>query len=167
LVSSGPISGVPGHNSSYKKDILLSFGEKLNVLMQAESVLHRKLKEKGYEFAVETSTCTSHLNFISWSSWIPARYYAGKQFAGTWAHSWPWIRRLAYTLASPGIPFLRVWRTQQFVTKQHNLLLSSRILLIVFIGFIVEAFGNMLGFLAGIGDASYKIGQYEFHRINT
>jgi hypothetical protein len=167
LVSSGPIDNVPGHNSSYKKDILLSFGGELNILMQAESVLHRKLKEKGYEFSVEASTCTSHLNFISWSSWIPARYYAGKQFAGTWAHSWPWIRRLAYTLASPGIPILRFLRTQQFVFKRHNLLLSLRILLIIFIGFVVEAFGNMLGFLAGVGDASYKIGQYEFHRINT
>jgi hypothetical protein len=164
-VKSGPLLTVPGHNSSYKKDVLISQGENLDVLMQAESILHRKLKEQGYVIALEAGTCTSHLNFFSWSAWIPARYYAGRQFAGAWAHSWHWMRRLGFAIASPGIPFLRLGRTQKYVCRKHGISLSTRILAIIFMGFVIEASGNLVGFLAGEGDASYKIAQYEFHRI--
>jgi hypothetical protein len=164
---SGKINSVPGHNSSYKRELLLSFGDELKVLMQAESILHRRLKEKGYEFAIEAGTRTSHLNFFLWSTWIPARYYAGRQFAGTWAYSWSWIRRLTYAVASPGIPWLRLWRTHKYVWKHHRFVFSFRIMVTILIGYIIEAFGNFLGFLAGMGDASYKIAFYEFHRVKA
>jgi hypothetical protein len=33
-------------------------------------------------------------------------------------------------------------------------------------GFTVESIGNMVGFIAGTGNASRKIAAYEFHRID-
>jgi hypothetical protein len=167
IQKSGKINTLPGHNSSYKRELLLAFGDELKVLMQAESILHRRLKQKGYEMAIEAETRTAHLNFFSWSSWIPARYYAGRQFAGTWAYSWSWIRKFAYAIASPGIPWLRLWRTHKYVWKNHKFFHSVKILFIILLGFIVEAYGNFTGFLAGIGDASCKIALYEFHRLKA
>jgi hypothetical protein len=93
-VQSGFVHTVPGHNSSYKRDILISLSDALFVLMQAESVLLRQLIQKGHKIVLESQTCTSHLNFSSWSTWIPSKFYAGKLFAGTWAYSWPWPKRL-------------------------------------------------------------------------
>jgi len=164
-VTSGPVRHLPGHNSSYKKDILLAFGPYLPILMQAESVLHRRLKAQGYDLLLEAETCTSHLNFNSWSNWIPARYYAGRQFAGTWCTGWPSIRRLFYVLGSPGIPWLRLWRVRQSVGREPGLFNRVKLALAILAGFIVEAAGNLAGFAAGTGDSNQKIAHYEFHRI--
>jgi hypothetical protein len=166
-VKSATMRHLPGHNSSYKRDILLSCGEILEVLMHAESVLHRHLNELGYELRLESGTCTTHLNFERWSDWIPARYYAGRQFAGTWACSWSWIKRLGYALASPGIPWLRLWRTQSLVWKREKFVPGTRLLPVILTGFIVEALGNTAGFISGVGDANRKIADYEYHRIKA
>jgi hypothetical protein len=165
-VSSGQVRHLPGHNSSYKRDILLSFGEKLYILMQSESVLHRHLQEKGYSLFQEIGTCTSHLNFSSWSTWIPVRYYAGREFAATWAEWWPWYRRFLFTIASPGIPLLRFWRIRKNIKRgKITKSLYFRLLSPLIIGLLLDGLGQMIGYAFGIGTAAEKMLQYEFHRI--
>lgn len=164
-VSSGPVRHLPGHNSSYKRDIILAFGNELETLMEAESVLHRHLQAKGYQLYLESGTCTSHLNFDTWSAWIPARYYTGRQFASTWAHSWLWPRRLLFTAASPLIPWVRLWRVQNRVHRGQTTGFLLRLLPTMISGLLVEGVGHMLGYAAGAGDSPEKVGKYEFHRI--
>ncbi len=165
-VLSGPVHQLPGHNSSYKRDILLALGEKLEILMQAESVLHRQLIGQGYELMLESGTCTTHLNFASWSSWIPAKYHTGREFAATWSHSWSWPRRLLFTVASPLIPWIRLWHIQKNVRRGHSVGFLVRLLPILFAGMTVEGFGQMLGYVAGPGSSSEKIAMYEYHRVS-
>jgi len=164
-VSSGPIRHLPGHNSSYKRDILLEFGDELETLMEAESVLHRHLQAKGYALYLESGTRTSHLNFDTWSAWIPARYYTGRQFASTWAYSWSWPRRLLFTAASPLIPWVRLWRVQSRVCRGQSTGFILSLLPIMISGLLVEGVGHMLGYAAGAGDSAEKVGRCEFHRI--
>ena len=164
-VSSGLVRHLPGHNSSYKRDILLAYGNRLEVLMQAESVLHRYLTAQGHGLLLESGTCTTHLNFASWSSWIPARYCLGRQFASTWAHSWSWPRRLLFTAASPLIPWVRLWRVQKHIRRGQPYGFLFRLLPIALAGLLVEGLGQMMGYLAGAGDSIDKVAKYEFHRI--
>jgi hypothetical protein len=164
-VSSGPVSQLPGHNSSYKRDMLLALGDRLDFMMEAEGSLHRELKAQGYKLMLESSTCTTHLNFASWSSWIPAKYHTGREFAATWSHSWSWPRRLLFTVASPLIPWIRLWHIQKNVRRGHSVGFLIRLLPILFAGMTVEGFGQMLGYVAGPGSSSEKIAMYEFHRI--
>ena len=164
-VSRGPVRHLPGHNSSYKRDVLLAYGNRLEVLMEAESVLHRYLTAQGHVLLLESGTCTAHLNFASWSSWIPARYYSGRQFASTWAQSWSWPRRLLFTAASQLIPWLRLWRVQKHIRRGQPYGFLFRLLPILLAGLLVEGLGNMMGFLAGAGDSIDKMAKYEFHRI--
>jgi hypothetical protein len=164
-VSSGPVRHLPGHNSSYKRDILLKFGDELEILMEAESVLHRHLQAKGYGLYLEPGTCTSHLNFDTWSSWIPKRYYSGRQFASTWAHSWPWPRRLLFTIASPLVPWIRLSRIQRSIRRNQSFGFLLRLLPVMLSGLLVEGVGHMMGYAAGAGDSFEKVGRYEFHRI--
>ena len=166
-ISSKPVRQLPGHNSSYKRDILLTYGKQLEYLMQAESVLHRHLKAQGYELLLESSTCTSHLNFESWSSWIPVQYYAGRQFASTWARPWPWHRRLLFTVAAPLIPWVRLWRIQKHIRHKQTCRFLIRLLPILFLGLLVDGLGHMLGYATGAGDSIEKITKYEFHRVKN
>jgi len=165
-ISSGPVRLLPGHNSSYKRGILLEFGEELEILMEAESVLHRRLQAKGYELYLESGTCTSHLNFNTWSSWMPKRYYSGRQFASTWANSWSWQRRLLFTVASPLVPWIRLLRVQRNVRRSQSLGFLLRLLPFMLTGLLMEGVGHMMGYAAGAGDSFEKVGKYEFHRIS-
>jgi hypothetical protein len=165
-INPGEVRHLPGHNSCYKREILLSFGEKLPILMQAESILHRHLTAKGHKLFLEPGTCTSHQNFNSWSTWIPARYYAGREFAGTWAKWWPWYRRAVFTIASPGIPFLRFSRIQKNINRNNvSSRLYWRLLPALIVGLILDGIGQIVGYAAGIGDAGEKMVYYEFHRV--
>lgn len=166
-VSSGPVRHLPGHNSSYKRDIILAFRNELETLMEAESVLHRHLRAKGYELYLESGTCTSHLNFDTWSAWIPARYYTGRQFASTWAHSWSWPRRLLFTVASPLVPWIRLSRIRRSVRRGQSLGFLLRLLPFMLSGLLIEGLGHMMGYAAGAGDSFEKVGRYEFHRIKN
>ena len=163
-VSSGPVHCLPAHHSSYKRDILLANGSQLYVLMEDEYLLYRHLAAQGYKFLLESRTCNTHINLTSWSSWIPSRYYKGRQFAATWAHTWSWPRRLLFTMASPLLPLVRLWRIQKRIRRGQPYTFLIRLLPIVSVGLITEWFGQMLGFMAGLGDSSEKVGEYEFHR---
>jgi hypothetical protein len=164
-VSSGPIHHLPGHNSSYKRDILLTFGSRLDILMEAESVLHRHLRAQGYRLFLEAGTCTTHLNFTSWSSWFPLRYYIGRQFAAAWAQDWKWPRRLLFTIISPLIPWYRFWRIQRDVCRGQPCRLIIRVSPIVLLGLMIEWLGQILGFAAGPGDSTEKVDKCESRRF--
>jgi hypothetical protein len=164
-VSPGPIHHLPGHNSSYKQSVLLEFGDRLEVLMEAENVLHGHLKAQGHGLLLESATCTAHLNFASWSAWIPARYYKGRQFASTWAHAWSWPRRLLFTAASPLFPWIRVWRVSRNARRSQPVGFLLRFLPVLVAGLLVEGLGQTLGYLTGPGNSIEKVAGYEFERI--
>jgi hypothetical protein len=164
-ISSGTMRHLPGHNSSYKRDILLAYGEQLDNLMQAESVLHRYFKAQGYQLWLESNTYTSHSNFTAWTPWINAQYYAGRQFAATWAQPWSWFRRLLFTIGSPGIPWLRLWRIQKHIRRAHSAGFLIRLLPLLLAGLMVNGFGQMMGYAAGVGDSIEKITEHERHRF--
>jgi len=124
------------------------------------------MKAEGYELLLESKTCTSHLNFGTWSSWLPKRYYTGRQVASTWSKTWSWPRRLLFTIASSLIPWVRLWRIQRNVRRGQTLGFFIRLLPVAFSGLIVEGIGYMMGFAAGTGDSIEKMEKYEYHRIN-
>jgi len=164
-VSSGTVRHLPGHNSSYKRDILLAYGEQLDSLMQAESVLHRYFKVQGYQLWLESSTYTSHSNFTAWTPWIKAQYYTGRQFAATWAQPWSWLRRLLFTIGSPGIPWLRLWRIQKRIRRAQAAGFFIRLLPMLLAGLLVNGLGQMMGYAAGVGDSIEKVTEHERHRF--
>ena len=164
---SGEVSFLPWHNSSYKRDILLQYGQELENLMQVESFLHRDLRSKGYRLLLESNTCNKHLSIERWSDWIPARYYVGRQYAGTWSKEWSWPRRLLFAIASPSIPFIRMWRAMKNIRREKPYNFIIRLLPIMLTGLAIEGFGHMVGYIASCGDSNEKLIKYDFHRVKT
>ena len=52
------IDHLPGHNSSYKRGILLDYGPELEAMLESESVLHWDLRAKGYRLYLEPKAKT-------------------------------------------------------------------------------------------------------------
>jgi hypothetical protein len=59
---------LPGHNTSYKRAVLLEYGDQLDSMMQAETVLHWVLRSKGHRLFLESTANVAHVNFSLWSS---------------------------------------------------------------------------------------------------
>jgi len=164
-VTSGRVHRLPADHSSYKRDILLASETPLRDLMEDEYFLHGHLEAQGYGLLLESGTSSSHINLAAWSTWIPSRYYKGRHFAGTWAREWLWPRRLLYGLASPVIPLIRLWRIQKRIRRGQTWRFLVTVLPVVALGLTVECFGEVLGFVAGPGNAGEKFTHYEFGRL--
>jgi hypothetical protein len=163
--SSGKVRHLPGHNSSYKRDVLLKYESELEDLMEAESVFHRRLNAQGYELMLEAGTYTRHLNHAKWAGWIPKRYYQGRQFASTWAKSWSWSHKLLFIALSPLIPWVRLWRVQKHVRRGQTPGFFICLLPALIAGLLAEGCGHFIGYVAGIGDCVERTTKYEFDRI--
>jgi GT2 family glycosyltransferase len=161
----GAVDFLPGHNSSYKRAILLNYGTELEAMLESESVLHWDLQAKGYQLYLEPAAKISHLNFGLLSSWIPAQFYNGRLFAATRAQRWSPLRRLLYTGGVPLIPVVRFRRIlQQLCRSDQRRNLPPRVLPTVILGLVVSAVGEMMGYALGAGDAKQRLSNFEFHR---
>ncbi|OGO29444.1 MAG: hypothetical protein A2Z16_03320 [Chloroflexi bacterium RBG_16_54_18] len=156
---------LPGHNSCYKRQILLEYGNQLERMLEAESVLHWDLKQKGHQLLLETNAITHHMNFSYWRMWIPVQFHAGRTFGANRAHDWSWSRRLLFSIASPLIPFIRLRRIYFHIRRGQSLILFLKMLPALVVGLFFNAFGQMTGTLFGEGASPDKAEMYEFNRM--
>jgi glycosyltransferase involved in cell wall biosynthesis len=161
----GVIDHLPGHNSSYKRTILLDYGSALEEMLEAESVLHWDLGAKGYRLYLEPAARISHLNFERLSSWISAQFYSGRLFTITRTKHWSLLRQLLYMGGTPLIPGVRLWRTLRHLRRSENQgNLLPRILPTLIIGLVASAAGEMIGHLLGAGNVQERLRDLESHR---
>lgn len=156
---------LPGHNSSYKRDMLLEYGDQLPPMMQAETVLHWDLREKGHRLYMESSARVAHTNFSLWSSWLPAQYYNGRLFAGTRARQKPLTWRIVFTLGAPLIPVVRLWRIWMGLSSKELQLRFLGCFHALAVGLAVDGVGQMVGYAVGVGNAAEKVATYEAERF--
>jgi len=161
----GEMNHLPGHNSSYKRGILLEYGHELERLLEAESVLHWDLASKGQRLYLEPSAKVYHLNFGVFSTFLKVNYLMGRTFASTRRESWPLPKRIAFALGSVLIPFVRFYRIVRNYSGCAGLLKSKpRVYPIMFAGLAASSIGEMTGYLSGAGDTVQKTFEYHFHR---
>jgi len=161
----GEIDHLPGHNSSYKRAILLDYDPELEALLEAECVLHSDLLRRGYRFYLEEAAKTAHLNFGRVSPWIPYLVQAGRVFAAARARRWPLRRRMLYAGGAPLIPFVRLWRIRSDIRRPGRPAhLWPRVVPALLMGLTLDAVGQALGYAFGAGSAGQKLSSFEFHR---
>jgi hypothetical protein len=163
---SGAVSYLPGHNSSYKRDLLLGLGADLDPMLNAESVLHWELRARGHRLYLESEAKTRHFNFSRLSVYLRATFLHARTFAAERARGGRWgpLRRLAYAGAWPLIPLVRVRRVFRDLRRAREHGVFPRVLPPVALGLTVSALGEATGYLLGPGDAPEKVSAYEFHR---
>ena len=156
---------LPGHNSSYKRDVLLGYGDRLESMMESETVLHWDLRAKGHRLYLEPAARVSHMNFSLWRSWIPAQFLNGRLFAANRVREMSPVRRLAYAAGSPLIPLVRLLRIAGVVRSRPLVLRYIQSLPALIVGLAVDGAAQFTGYLLGAGDTVNKIGRFEFNRV--
>jgi hypothetical protein len=154
----GEVEHLPGHNSSYKRALLLEYGGELENWLRAESVLHWDLRRKGCRLFLEPAAKSTHVCFTHFPSFVHVQFLVGRDFAAMRARNerWPVSRRIAFSMAAPLIPFLRLKRILQ---KHH---VSMSVLPAVFVALLADGFGQFLGYL--LAQPSVELPKYELER---
>lgn len=160
----GPVDYLPGHNSSYKRDVLLAYEPALEDWLDAESTLHWDLRARGYQLYLEPAARTHHFNYSRVSAWLPATFFAARTFAGRRARGWGLGRRLGFAAASPLIPLVRLRRCVRDFRRCPRRPSVLRILPAITVSLAVSATGEAAGYLFGAGKAPVRVSEYEFHR---
>jgi hypothetical protein len=156
---------LPGHNCSYKRVRLLEYGDRLEAMMDAESILHWDLRARGYKLYLEPKARTFHQNFSALAPSLPLRFHGGRLFASSRAQDWSAWRKALFACAAPLIPFVRCQRIVRELLKPgrpHQLL--PRLLPTLILGLAFDGAGELAGYALGAGSAMAKLSDMEFHR---
>jgi hypothetical protein len=160
------MTDLPGHNSAYRRDLLLAFGDRLDELFEVEAVIQRELCAQGHHMLLEPRATTNHLNFSLLRPSMTLRLNAGRSFAGYRTTGWSRTKRAVYAIASPLIPLVRFARIVRFLTRSDSYrFLLPRVLPMLGIVLIVDGLGELIGYVAGPGESPRILGEIEFNRM--
>jgi hypothetical protein len=160
----GETGHLPGHNSSYKREFLLNYGDRLADMLEAETVLHWDLRNRGFKLFLEPKAKSAHTNFAVLPVWIKVQFHCGRVFGADRARHWNFFKRSAYAAASPLIPAVRLLRMAKDMRTKDSVPLLLRSLHMVLFGLSIDAVGQCVGYARGPGRSPHEIAQFEFHR---
>jgi hypothetical protein len=162
----GEVKRVPRNNTTYKRSVLMEFGDRLPDLLARDGGFLEELRAHGYRFYRESRSRMQHLNPSRVYPVLALRLLSSRASAATRARTerWSTARRLAYVASSPLFPILRLralW-PQLRVHPERRVLPSIAPLLAV--ALVLDAIGQAIGFAFGAGDSAARAGIYDLDR---
>jgi hypothetical protein len=163
------VAVLPGHNSSFKRDVLLGYGDRLVELLRAEIVLHTQLRRDGHRLLLEPAARFSHINETSLESAARGRFIWNRCYGWMRARTFGWSmpRRVVYIVSTPLIPVYSLSRLALFAVRKRPALLPRLIVAspMLFAMQLAAACGHSAGLLFGIGDAEARFTLYEMNEF--
>ena len=163
----GSIDCLPGHNVSYKRDVLLSYGDHLPDRLGRDGRLLDDLAGSGARFHLEPGAAIAHVNPSILKATTDLRFSAGRLYGHMRATSGGWspARRALYIAGGPAIPavrFKRFWDDYFASGRRRDIL--PRILPALAYGLVLDGLGQMVGYAAGPGATVEKLATFEMDR---
>jgi hypothetical protein len=166
-VAPGESDFLAGHHSSYSRELLLSYGDLLGDMLEDEAALFLDLRARGKRMFIAGDAVSWHANISSLKTYMAMDYLGQRSFAATRAKvgNWPWWKRVVYAGAAPLIPLIRLRRILADIrrTGREGQLLP-KILVPISLALLAGAWGEMLGYLLGGGDAAERKAPVELQR---
>jgi hypothetical protein len=160
----GTAAYIAGHNASYKRDVLLQYGERLGGLLESESLLHGDLHKKGERVGVAPAALIRHENFSRMQPALVMKFNIGRAFAGNRAAGWSVARRALYTLGSPALPVIRTLRGMRDLRRGKATSSPVALGATLFALLAASAIGEFLGYATGTGRSMERLTRHEFER---
>jgi len=161
----GVAEDIPGHNSSYKKDILMQYGEELESMMDFEYVLHKDLQKKGYQIYLEAKAEAYHLFMTLNKPFFLEHFSIGQLLAASRARHFNFLKRLFLLITAPLLPLVRTGRIIRQIREQGwQGQLIPGILPWLLSGLTVSATGELMGYAFGRGHSQQRTIDLDFNR---
>lgn len=172
----GEADALPGRNSSYKRDLLLEFGPRLEAILDSELVLQQELQARGHRLLIEPRAAADHVNVSERAAWLPLRFHAGRVFADARVRGWTqafgargvaW-RRLLYVAGGPLIPIVRLRRILRDAHRLRGVRPSMlRLLPALVASLVADACGEIAGYAAGRGGSPRSLSRLDLGRADA
>jgi hypothetical protein len=147
-------SHLPGHNSAYRRDVLVALGDNLTTMIEAESVLHWQLGREGHRLLQEPRAVTRHINFSRALPSLALRYHLGRMFAARRAADWSLPKRLAYAAAFPLVAAVRMVRVARMGQGARAIASVAGALPMVGLMVTISSLGEAVGNVTRAGGSS-------------
>jgi GT2 family glycosyltransferase len=153
----GESDWLPGNNVAYPADVLHQHAG----IAEAggwENEMHAAIRRSGGQLIFVPEMVAYHDMSYSLGGYIAQRYLYARSFAGNRLRGASFALRAAYagaTLALPPLLLLRISRNVLGNSRYRNSFLMSLPLLVLFV--VAWAVGEIVGYLAGPGDALAKV----------
>src|SRR3972149_511839 len=102
----GPSRNIPGHNSAYRRDVLMALQDELPPLLQSEVLLHWRLRQQGHEIGLDPAMKLSHMGETTVVGIVVGYFVMHQHFAalGASGSGRPVLIRILRVLATPLLP---------------------------------------------------------------
>ncbi len=162
---------LPGNNTSYRREVLLRFGDELPRLLLSEPLLQWRLAEQGERLLLEPRMRFSHTNETRLTTICRGFFLWNRCFGAARAEvlHWSWRQRAARVLSAPLVPWVRIARLIAFGVRRRRDLLG-RFVWQTPAAFIAECFavaGHAAGMVLGAGSAPVRFVDYEVGAYRT
>ena len=161
----GPVGLIAGHNSAYRRDVLIGLGSDLDSLLLSDTLLQWRLAKQGHQFFYEPAAYIGHLYPTSLAIALRDVFFYHRCFGALRVQfdGWPASKRAAHTLLWPAIPLVRVVRISAFVARKRSYAFPELIRNLHWLGILTAglAAGQALGVARGMGNAADMFTEYE------
>jgi hypothetical protein len=157
VLPEGEIQRAPAHNTAFRREVLMDFGDKLERAFGFGDGLHEGMRSRGQRAWFEPVVAVEHVNIYRVRHWLKERFLSGVLIGGSRSEKWPWSRRLLYVAASPLIPFVVLSRVRsgvREVARREKLPLSTYPVIVG--GVILKVMGEVRGYLFGADNKSVE-----------
>ncbi len=155
----GEIEMLPAQDTSYKREVLLSYGDDLHKFLLAEPLFHRKLRMDGHHLYLEPNVKSIH-TYTATLETLGIFFNWSRCFGGSLSGILGWgnRRRLLYLISTPIRPWARILRMFAFLAQKAPRRLWSFIpgVPIIALAQYAAVIGEAAGLLFGIGEAEKR-----------
>jgi hypothetical protein len=165
-LSPSPIGNGPTWNASYKREVLVELGERLDTALSSGDDLPRELRARNRRVYFEPRAVIDHTN-VEVSGWADERFLSGLVVGANRGKRWSRLRRAFYFAASPLIPFVLLYRAGRpiQILLRHRTMPRGSLAAIV-TGAFVRTIGEAAGYLRGITpEAEQRMEEYELYKL--
>lgn len=152
-----PVRLLPGHNSAYRRDLLLGYGAELAMLLQCEILLNLRLSSAGWQLGFVPAMRWSHINESTLFSLLPAIFHWHRIFGAVRHQQLGWSRttHARQLLKLPLTPLIRPLNIGRTALRHRPDLLGLylRSLPTLWLICLTAAIGMAVGELLGLGNA--------------
>jgi Glycosyl transferase family 2 len=163
--SSGRTRWLPGQNVSYRREMLLSFRDRMTRLLTPDYGIQELIAARGLPLYVESRALAAHENFEHLTQQVRANFAFARLLAARRAETKEFtvLKRTLYSLAVlPGAPFINVGRLIRTALVHPELAGAMLAALPVCTAtYLISAIGESLGYLKGEGSAESDVQYWE------
>jgi len=161
----GAVRNTPWHNTSYRRELLQEYGDRLPHMLEAEVRIHEDLHRRGLRLFLGGSLRVHHVNLSRWPSFLACQFFGGRLYGAARAEAggWTFGRKLFYAMMLPLIPLRRVPEILGHA-RRTAVERSAAFFLACAGGLLASAAGEVSGYVLGQGDMGRRRITYEFER---